>query len=573
MHAADILLQVALAIVLATTLAIVAKALRQPVILGYIAAGVLAGPAQGFGWIDPELIEPISELGLILLLFMIGLEIDLKKLRNAGKAVVLPGLIQFPACVAIGVLLFAGMGLGAGHKFGATYLAVAAALSSTMIVVKLLYDKNELDTLPGRITLGTLVFQDIWAILFLALQPNLEDPRIAVLATSLAKVALLIAFALLISRYVLPVIFRFIAKVPELLLISSLAWCFLVAMVAQQLGLSLEMGALVAGVAVSTFPYNLDVIAKVVSLRDFFVTLFFVALGTKVASPSTAILGAALAGAAIVIATRFLTISPLLYGMRRGNRVAFLPALNLAQVSEFSLVIGALGVTLGHIGETELSVIVYMMVLMAVLSTYAIQYNHEIFTWVNPWLLRLGVRERMRQEPAAKPDVAPDRAIVLVGFWRDASSLLHEMLKLDPTVSARVGVIDFNPEVSDELAKRGIATTYGDVAHVDTLEHANVEHAEVLVCTLPDFILKGTTNQRLMKQLQTLAPDARVIVTADKFAVAHALYEDGAAWVYMPRLHSARVAAEMVLSAAAGDPREAREQELRELAARREVIP
>jgi Kef-type K+ transport system membrane component KefB/voltage-gated potassium channel Kch len=572
-HTANILLQVALAIVLATTLAIVAKGLRQPVILGYIAAGVLAGPAQGFGWISPEAIEPISELGLILLLFMIGLEIDLKKLRNAGKAVVVPGLVQFPACVAIGLLMFAGVGLGAGHKFGALYLAVAAALSSTMIVVKLLYDKNELDTLPGRITLGTLVFQDIWAILFLALQPNLEDPRVTVLATSLVKVALLIAFALLISKYVLPVIFRFIAKVPELMLISSLAWCFLVAMVAEQLGLSLEMGALIAGVSVSTFPYNLDVIAKVVSLRDFFVTLFFVALGTKVASPTIAILGAALAGAGIVVFTRFLTISPLLYAMRRGNRVSFLPALNLAQVSEFSLVIGSLGVTLGHIAEAELSVVVYMMVLTALLSTYAIQYNHEIFTWVNPWLQRLGVRELLKADVSAKPDVAPEREVVLVGFWRDASSLLHELLRQSPTVSSKIGVIDFNPEVSDELNRRGIGTTYGDVAHVDTLEHANVEHAEVLVCTLPDYILKGTTNARLMKQLQSLAPDARLIVTADKFAVAHALYEEGAAWVYLPRLHSARELAEVVLVAMHGDPREARERALLELASRREVIP
>jgi Kef-type K+ transport system membrane component KefB len=572
-HTASILLQVALAIVLATTLAIAAKALRQPVILGYIAAGVLAGPSQGFGWISPEAIEPISELGLVLLLFMIGLEIDLKKLRNAGKAVVLVGVVQFPACVLIGLLLFTGIGLGEGYRFGAWYLAVAAALSSTMIVVKLLYDKNELDTLPGRITLGTLVLQDLWAILFLALQPNLDDPRIAALLTSLAKVALLIAFALLISRYVLPLLFRFIAKVPELMLIGSLAWCFLVAIVAERLGLSLEMGALIAGVSVSTFPYNLDVIAKVVSLRDFFVTLFFVALGTQVARPSVEIVGAALAGAGIVVITRFLTISPLLYALRQGNRVSFLPALNLAQVSEFSLVIGSLGVALGHIGDLQLSIIVYMMVLTALTSTYTIQFNHEIFDRVSPWLQRMGMRERLQVEAGPSADTAPPRPLVLVGFWRDASSVLHELLRLSPSIAPKIGVIDFNPEVSDELSRRGIAATYGDVAHVTTLEHANVEHADVLVCTLPDAILKGTTNARLMKQLQSLAPDARLILTADRFAVARELYQEGAAWVYMPRLHSAREAAEVILLSMQGDPREARERALIDLAARREVIP
>jgi Kef-type K+ transport system membrane component KefB len=572
-HAAEIILQVALAIVLATTFAMVAKALKQPLILGYIAAGVFAGPSQGVGWISRDAIEPISGLGLVLLLFMIGLEIDLKKLRQSGRAVVAVGLTQFPACVLIGLGIAAAVGWGGESRFGPLYLGVCAALSSTMIVVKLLYDKNSLDTLQGRITLGTLVFQDIWAILFLALQPNLHDPRVGVLLMSLIKVVLLIAFALLVSRFILPVLFRFIAKIPELMLIASLAWCFLVALVASQLGLSLEMGALIAGVSVSTFPYNLDVIAKVVSLRDFFVTLFFVALGTKVAQPSAAIIGAALVGAVMVLVTRFATISPLLYAMRRGNRVSFLPALNLAQVSEFSLVIGTLGVGLGHIGETEFAVVVYMMVITAVASTYAIQYNDQIFDRVNPWLLKLGLRERLAADAVAEDGHRHARPIMLVGFWRNASSLLFELERLDANIRDRVGVIDFNPEVSDELKRRGIANNYGDVAHIATLEHAHVDEAEVLVCTLPDWILKGTTNERLLKQLAGLAPNARIIVTSERLDVAETLYEAGAAFVYIPRVHSARDLAEVVLEAVKGDPRERRMHDVHALAERREIIP
>ena len=155
-----------------------------------------------------------------------------------------------------------------------------------MIVVKLLYDKSELDTAAGRITLGILVFQDIWAILFLALQENLHDPAPAILLISLAKGIAVVAFSLLTSRYVLPVLFRSIAKVPELLLIGALAWCFFVVLVSSELGLSREMGALVAGVSLSTFPYALDVTAKVTTLRDFFITLFFVSLGTKIGRPT-----------------------------------------------------------------------------------------------------------------------------------------------------------------------------------------------------------------------------------------------------------------------------------------------
>ncbi len=160
-----------------------------------------------------------------------------------------------------------------------------------MIVVKLLYDKAELDTLPGRITLGVLVFQDIWAIVVLGIQPNLLDPQFGTLLGSLVKGALLVAASLLVSKALLPQLFRSVAKLPELMLIGSLAWCFMVSAGADAAGLSREMGALVAGVSISTFPYNMDVVAKVVSIRDFFVTLFFVALGMQIPMPTLEVIG------------------------------------------------------------------------------------------------------------------------------------------------------------------------------------------------------------------------------------------------------------------------------------------
>ncbi|OGU01039.1 MAG: hypothetical protein A2085_10320 [Gemmatimonadetes bacterium GWC2_71_10] len=576
MHETPVLLaQVGLAIVLAATLAYIAKLLRQPVILGYIAAGVLAGPAQGFGWLTPEAIEPISQLGLILLLFMIGLEIDLKKLRQAGATVITVGALQFPLGVLLGLLLIPLLGLPGTGRFATAYYAVAAALSSTMIVVKLLYDKGELDTLPGRVTLGTLVFQDVWAILFLALQPNLDDPRPVLLVMSIAKGAALVGFALMMSRLALPVLFRFVAKVPELLLIGSLAWCFLVALLAQWLGLSLEMGALIAGVALSTFPYNLDVIAKIISLRDFFITLFFVALGTKVARPSTAMVGAALLGALFVLGSRIVTVSPILYALRRGNRASAIPALNLSQVSEFSLVIGALGVGLGHIGSEELGTIVYMMIITAVGSTYLIQYNDQVFRAINPWLERFGLVERLAsgQRASSGSLESPLRSLVLVGFWRHASSLLFELLSRDAALARLIRVIDFNPEVKDELDRRGITNSYGDVSHVATLEHAHVDEGRVLVCTLPDSILKGTTNLKLLRQLKALVPGARVIMTAERLPAAVELYREGAAFVYVPRLTSVRELAEIVIHALDADPVAAREVAERDLAARSEVLP
>src|SRR5207244_13433215 len=179
--------------------------------------------------------------------------------------------------------------------FGVLYLAVCLAISSTMIVVKLLYDKFELDTLPGRITLGVLIFQDLWAIVVLAIQPNLLKPEFFPLLESIARVVVLVSLSLVISKTVLPRLFHTVAKVPELVLIGSLAWCFIVCAAGNAVGLSREMGALIAGISISTFPYNLDVVAKVISIRDFFVTLFFVALGMQIPMPTPGILFVALA--------------------------------------------------------------------------------------------------------------------------------------------------------------------------------------------------------------------------------------------------------------------------------------
>ena len=571
MHS-DILLQIAIAIVAATVCAIVAKWSRQPLILGYILAGIIIGPGEGLGWITTHEIEPISELGLILLLFMIGLEIDLHKLRDAGTTLVAVGIGQFLICVALGLAVFPQLGFGlGGGDFSALYLAVAAALSSTMIVVKLLYDKAELATAAGRTTLGILVFQDIWAILFLAVQKDLHDPTVIVLFVSLAKGVGLVGFALLASRFVLPVLFRSIAKVPELLVIGALAWCFFVVLIAADLGLSREMGALIAGISLSTFPYNLDVVAKVISLRDFFITLFFVTLGTKIPRPTTELLLIATAGSMFLVASRFLSIVPILQLFRRGNRASILPAINLAQLSEFSLVICTLGVALGHIGPRVLAVVVFMLVITSVTSTYAILWSNRIVDWLNPLLKRVGMTDLDESSLPMPAELA--KPIVFVGFYRVASSLLHELLAWNARLVDDVGVVDFNPQVKEELDRRGVHAVYGDISHLDTLDHANVGHAEILLCTIPDSLLKGTTNLRLLRKLRSLAPDAMVIVTSETLDQARELYREGATFVYSPRLMSVRELAEVVLDARAGLIDAARREATEELLERTEVLP
>jgi Kef-type K+ transport system membrane component KefB len=568
----DLLLDIAICILSATLFAFVAKLLKQPLILGYIAAGVLVGPRLGLGLIaDEQSVETISELGLILLLFMIGLEMDLKKLRRAGTPVISAGVVQFVVCVGLGLLVAPLLGFGYQDGwFEPLYLAIALSLSSTMIVIKLLYDKFELDTLPGRITLGILVVEDIRAILFVAILPTLANPALMALALSLLKGVGLVAVVFAASRWALPLLFRSVAKLPELMLIAVLAWCFGVAMLADWLGLSREMGALLAGVALSTFPYNLDVIAKVISLRDFFITLFFVALGMKVIQPTWELAGLALAASVFLVASRFLSITPVLYWLRQGNRASFVPALNLSQTSEFSLVICALGVAYGHIGEGVLSLVIFTLVITSVTSTWGILRNHEIFLRVNPWLKRLGMHDLDEQE--GREELAP-KSIVFLGFSYYASSLLHEMQLREPGIGDQVLVVDFNPLVKEELDRRRILAVYGDVSHGGTLHHANVHHARVLLSTIPDPILKGTSNARLLRQLRGMAAESQIIVTAETFAQARQLYAAGASFVFVPRLMGVRELCDMVFAALEGTLEEKRQAANAELEARAEVLP
>jgi Kef-type K+ transport system membrane component KefB len=487
----------------------------------------------------------------MILLFMIGLEIDMKKLKASGTSLMLSGLGQFLLCTALGLGFFALLGYGIGHgRYDLLYLAACCALSSTTIVVKLLYGKGELDTLAGRITLGILVFQDIWAIVILGVQPNLAHPDVLQIVWSFTKGGILVVASVLASGYVLPPLFKAVAKLPEIVLVASLGWCFLVAGAANALGLSLEMGALIAGVTISTFPYNLDVIAKIVSIRDFFITLFFVALGMGIPNPLHTLSLLVMAGVAalFLIASRFLTVYPLLYALHNGHRVSLLTTINLAQMSEFSLVIAAIGVTAGHIDTQLLSMMLFVFVVTSIVSTYMMHYGDPLQKRISRGLHHMGLRDIATQPGEALSSPAAARPIVLLGFFRVASSFLHEVQAgehqaADPTSSItkeQVFVLDFNPEVHSRLRALGIQAIYGDISHRETLHHAGVHAAKVAISTVPDNILVGTDNLHMLKQIQTMCPQAKIVVTAESPTSALAMYAAGADYVLVPRILAAQ---------------------------------
>src|SRR5438445_5109908 len=428
----ELIRDITLCILFAWMLGLLAHFSRQPLILAYLIAGFCIGPF-GAGWVkSQESISVISELGLIFMLFMIGVETDPRKVIGAGPVILFAAGGQLVGGCLLGIVLFVGIGLSlGGGNFDALYLTIACALSSTVIIVKVLYEKRELDTLPGRITLGILVLQDIFAILFLAVQPSLDNLQVSVILLSIARVGALVATALVLSRYVLPWLFHQIARRPELILLGALAWCFLIGEIAERLHLSREMGSLVAGVSLSTFPYALDVTAKVTTLRDFFITLFFVSLGMTIPIPGASVIGLALMIAAFTVASRLVTTFTPLYLMKQGLRASLLPAINLAQISEFSLVVIQTGVTDNHIAPETANAASFAFVVLAVVSTFVMTRSDEITRWAIGPLKRIGLRDldhgNGHAEEGQEGGYGEARRIVILGFFRAASALLAEI--------------------------------------------------------------------------------------------------------------------------------------------------
>ncbi|MCK1324749.1 MULTISPECIES: cation:proton antiporter [unclassified Bradyrhizobium] len=573
----ELIRDITLCILFAWMLGLLAHFSRQPLILAYLIAGFCIGPF-GAGWVkSQESISVISELGLIFMLFMIGLEIDLKKIVRAGKVILFAAGGQLLGGCLLGVLFFVGIGLSlGGGQFDAVYLCVACALSSTVIIVKVLYEKRELDTLPGRITLGVLVLQDIFAILFLAVQPSLANLEISVILLSIGRVAVLVAAALLVSRYVLPRLFHQIARRPELILLGALAWCFLVAETAERLSLSREMGALIAGVSLSTFPYALDVTAKVTTLRDFFITLFFVALGMTIPVPGLSVIGLALMIAAFTVVSRLVTTFVPLYLMRQGLRASLLPALNLAQISEFSLVVIQTGVADHHIAAQTANAASFAFVVLAVLSTFVMTRSDEITRWAIGPLKRIGLRDLDHGNGHGEEGHeghGEARRIVILGFFRAASALLAEIERQAPVLLEQITVIDFNPNVYQTLLSRGLHVIYGDISSADTLLHAGVGKSEMIILSVPDALLKGASNEKLVRHVRTLNPTAMIIATADLLSDVDELYAAGASYVTVTRLSDAHELFTVIEAAQAGLLADKRAELDQRLGERREVLP
>lgn len=501
----NILLDIGIIVVAAAVCGIAAKILRQPAIIGYILAGIIIGP-QVLGIVaNDDTIITLSALGIAFLLFIVGLGIRLEKLKKTGLTATVVGTIQVVSTAALTYLIFFKL-VG---KVTALYFGIAAAFSSTMIVMKLLSDKRETDTLHGRIILGLLLVQDFFAIFALALLPSIKNPAPNIILISILKGVILISAAFAAGRIIKPIM-EFAARQKELLMMTALAWCLTMCGLAVYLGYSIAIGAFLAGLNLAAVAYNLEIAAKMKPLKDFFVLMFFVTLGMQLTFQHINLLHVILLIFAVVAIKTAIIAGMLLIKHRKP--VAFIAAGAMAQLSEFSLILGITGTALGQISKEALSVIAIVTMLTTVTTSYFIEHSRTITSLI-------GQRFPTRKDTPKKKYNA-----ILCGYNRIGYGVLNAMK------SKNVLVIDYNPDKVEALRNQKINSICADASNPEVLSELDLKNLKLFVSTLPD----EDDNTQLIRKVREENKKAVVVLTASQVDDALQLYQEGADYVIMP---------------------------------------
>lgn len=531
--------EIALSIIIAAVLGIIAHLLKQPALIGFITAGLIVGSITHFINVDTNVIDSLSSLGIALLLFIVGLDLDLRELKNIGIHVIVIGMGQVLVTFGLGFLLSRLLGFAV---LPSIYISAALTFSSTIIVVKLLSEKKDLKSLYGRIVVGVLIIQDFVAMLaLLILSSGLADKSLALLSLglSLAKGIVLAVILILLSRY-LPRLLDLIGHSQELLYLFSIAWALGVSLLAASpyIGLSVEVGGLLAGLTLANSSEHFQISSKLSPLRDFFVMVFFFGLGTKL------VIGAgAIALKPLILFILFVMIfDPLivyvimtLLGYR--SRTSFLAGITMSQISEFSLVLVTLGAELGHISAAEESLVIIVGVITMFCSSYLITYGDRLYEILKP-VLKLTERNMTRPEEVVPQEKFVNH-VILIGAHRMGRTILKAL----ESSGGRVVTIDFDPVVVNKLRTEGKAVIYGDITDPEIQEIADLKKAKVVISTAPDL----RDNEAILHAVRMENASARVILTADDEPSGKKLYSMGADYVIMPHLIGGEELARFIL--------------------------
>ena len=539
--------EIAALLVLAASAGFIGLLLRQPLIVSFIAVGIIAGPSVLDIAQSEEHIDLLAELGIALLLFLVGLKLDLKLVRTLGPVALMTGLGQVAFTTIFGFLI--GLALGF-DTVTSLYIAVALTFSSTIIIVKLLSDKREINSLHGRIALGFLIVQDLVVVMAMIVLSALgvgaagNAALIDVLLVFGYGAMMLAAVGLFIRFIANPLVER-LSRAPELMVSFAIGWAALLAAIGYYLGFGKELGGLLAGVSLASTSFREAIAARLASLRDFLLLFFFIALG---ASLDLSILGASVS-AAIVFALFVLIGNPLIVlaimgamGYRR--RTGFLAGLTVAQISEFSLIFMAMGVSIGHVTEQALGLVTLVGLITIAASTYMITYSHQLYDLIDPLLKTFERRTAGDKEDAWTPGDGTYDAIVF-GLGRYGLAIALEL----KDAGFRVLGIDFSPIAVRNARARDFDAIFGDATDPEFLAHLPLDGVRWAVSAVPDHdtgLTHDDPRQSLITALHGLNFEGHVAVAAHSRTAADRLKSAGADLVLLPFRDAAAQAALLI---------------------------
>jgi Kef-type K+ transport system membrane component KefB len=506
--ASDSFASTAVVLAIAAVVAVLAHRARQPLIVGFIAVGVVVGPSFLGLVSEAEPIELFADIGIAVLLFLVGLKLDIALVRSTGKVALMTGLGQVFFTSVVGFLLALALGMSTTV---ALYVAVALTFSSTIIIVKLLSDKRELDQLHGRIALGFLIVQDIVVVIAMIVLSSFTTDRSGSLPWRISVIlgtgiGLVVAMWI-VMRWVLPRILVRVASSQELLIVSAVAWAVGVAALSAQVGFSVEVGAFLAGFALASTPYREAIASSLSGLRDFLLLFFFIGLGAQIDFSAIGDqVPAAIALSLFVLIGNPLIVLVIMGAMRYSRRVSFLSGLAVAQISEFSLILITLGRDIGHVDNEAVGLVTLVGLITIGTSTYLILYSHQIFDRISP-LLRVFERKQVMNEESTEEESFD---VIVFGYGRFGRHLVRHLAML----GCKVLVVDWDPfgrlQLEDQVLLDRVTLRYGDADDPEFPGTLPLNNVNWLIST----IARAETSVVLAQSLRRWGVTGKIAVTA-----------------------------------------------------------
>jgi Kef-type K+ transport system membrane component KefB len=520
--------QVELAILLffVSVLGILFRVLKQPLVLAYLVAGVLISLFGIFNVEEGKVVEVFSSMGIMFLLFLVGMEMDYRSIKKIGVLSLIIGTGQVIFTTFGGFLI-------SYYLFGfdflsSLYIGIALAFSSTVIIIKVLSDKGSLNTLHGRAAIGLLLVQDIIVILILIALNTIETGGVLNIIYFVKIILLAVLFfggMIFLGRTIFPYVFHKIARSQELLFLISLGWLFVFAAVIEQFGFSLEIAGFLGGVALANSSEKYHIASKVRPLRDFFIVIFFVYMGSlMITSHFSDMIIPIVVFSIFVLIGNPLIVMILMGVMRYKKRTGFLTGVTVAQISEFSLIFVALGLSLGHISEEVFALVVAVGVLTIGVSTYIIIYSEKIFPYLSGFLSFFERKKTYEEEG----DFGVSKEVVLIGAQRIGKRIINYIHK-DSLL-----IIDFDPSIIDYLKRLEFSHIFGDIKDPHLFEEINLEKTKLVISTSPQV----EDNLFLLKKIKDINKKIKVVVRSQDKEEALYLYENKADYVFLPHFLS-----------------------------------